>query len=52
MAAIDRVVHHSVILDMMGVQSYRAEAANLQHLHQQEEAKQKPVEVVVEAIKR
>jgi len=28
MAAIDRVVHHSVILDMMGVESYRAKEAN------------------------
>ena len=28
MAAIDRVVHHSVILDLMGVESYRAQAAN------------------------
>ena len=27
MAAIDRVVHHSVILDLMQVESYRAEAA-------------------------
>jgi len=27
MAAIDRVVHHSVILDLMGVDSYRATAA-------------------------
>src|ERR1700716_3990786 len=33
MAAIDRVVHHSVILDMMHVESYRAEVANHQHLH-------------------
>ncbi len=32
MAAIDRLVHHSVILDMMSVESYRAEAANRQHL--------------------
>lgn len=32
MAAIDRLVHHSVILDMMSVQSYRAEAASQQHL--------------------
>ena len=37
MAAIDRVVHHSVILDMMGVESYRAKEANQQHLRQQEE---------------
>jgi DNA replication protein DnaC len=28
MAALDRVVHHSVILDMMGVESYRARAAS------------------------
>ena len=28
MAAIDRVVHHSVILDMMEVESYRATEAN------------------------
>ena len=27
MAAIDRVVHHSVILDLMGVASYRAKEA-------------------------
>ena len=32
MAAIDRVVHHSVILDMMGVESYRAKEANHQHV--------------------
>lgn len=32
MAAIDRLVHHSVILDMMSVESYRAEAACQQHL--------------------
>jgi DNA replication protein DnaC len=32
MAAIDRLVHHSVILDMMSVESYRAEAAKEQHL--------------------
>jgi hypothetical protein len=31
MAAIDRLVHHSVILDMMSVESYRAEAASQQH---------------------
>jgi DNA replication protein DnaC len=28
LAAIDRVVHHSVILDLMSVDSYRAEAAS------------------------
>src|SRR5437588_6485599 len=32
MAAIDRVVHHSVILDLMEVESYRATEANQQHL--------------------
>lgn len=28
MAAIDRVVHHSVIIDLMGLESYRAKAAS------------------------
>lgn len=28
MAAIDRVVHHAVILDLMGLESFRAEAAH------------------------
>ena len=37
MAAIDRVVHHWVILDMMAVESYRAKEANQQHLPQQED---------------
>jgi hypothetical protein len=32
MAAIDRLVHHSIILDMMSVESYRAETASQQHL--------------------
>lgn len=31
MAAIDRVVHHSVILDMMGLESYRAREASTQN---------------------
>src|SRR5215470_10759721 len=31
MAAIDRVVHHSVILDLMGMDSYRAREAGGQH---------------------
>jgi DNA replication protein DnaC len=31
MAAIDRVIHHSVILDMMGMGSYRAKQATDQH---------------------
>ena len=30
MAAIDRVVHHSVILDFMQVESYRAKEAQAQ----------------------
>ena len=47
MAAIDRVVHHSVILDMMSVESYRAEAANLQHVHEQAESAKTPAEMVV-----
>jgi DNA replication protein DnaC len=39
MAAIDRVIHHCVILDMMAVDSYRAHQANHQHLTQLEEVK-------------
>jgi DNA replication protein DnaC len=31
LAAIDRVVHHAVILDLMGLDSYRAHAATAQH---------------------
>jgi len=31
LAAIDRVVHHSVILDLMGMESYRAQEATAQH---------------------
>ena len=30
LAALDRVVHHSVILDMMGLESYQARAASVQ----------------------
>ena len=38
MAAIDRVIHHSVILDLMEVESYRAtEASKLQHSERKEE---------------
>ncbi|HLZ57088.1 MAG TPA: IS21-like element helper ATPase IstB [Ktedonosporobacter sp.] len=33
MAAIDRVIHHSVILDMMDVESYRAKEASNCHLN-------------------
>jgi hypothetical protein len=39
MAAIDRVIHHCVILDMMAVESYRAHQATHQHLTQSEEGK-------------
>jgi len=39
MAAIDRVIHHCVILDMMTVESYRALQANHQQLQEREEAK-------------
>ncbi len=35
LAAIDRVVHHSVILDMMSVESFRAEVASQHHLSQE-----------------
>ena len=38
MAAIDRVVHHSVILDLMPVESYRAHAALDQQRHQPQPA--------------
>jgi DNA replication protein DnaC len=40
MAAIDRVVHHSVILDMMGVDSYRVQEANQQHFLASEERRE------------
>lgn len=49
MAAIDRVVHHSVILDLMEVESYRATEAHNHRKLQQEAAKieaQKPAEIV------
>ena len=39
LAAIDRVVHHSVILDMMQVDSYRAKEAHQQHGSEPEERK-------------
>ena len=47
MAAIDRVVHHSVILDMMGAESFRAQEANHQHLREEAEIAQQPAEMVV-----
>jgi DNA replication protein DnaC len=51
LAAIDRVVHHSVILDMMSVESYRAKEANQQHLHQQVQAQTVSKEVLTESEK-
>ena len=39
MAAIDRVIHHCVILDMMAVESYRAQQANQLHLQELRETK-------------
>src|SRR5579883_2359901 len=39
MAAIDRVTHHCVILDMMTVDSYRAHQASHQHLSEPEKGK-------------
>ena len=40
LAAIDRVVHHSVILDMMGVDSYRVQEANQEHASPAEERRE------------
>ena len=40
LAAIDRVVHHSVILDMMGVDSYRVKEANQEHVPPTEERRE------------
>ena len=51
LAAIDRVVHHSVILDLMGVQSYRAKEANQQHLRQPEQAQTISKETLTESAK-
>ena len=49
MAAIDRVVHHSVILDMMEVDSYRAQQANQQHLSLQEERRESAIDMTSSA---
>jgi hypothetical protein len=38
MAAIDRVIHHCVILDLMAVDSYHAHQATQHQLPQREEA--------------
>ena len=51
LAAIDRVVHHSVILDMMNVESYRATEAHQQHLHQQEQIQAVSPELLTESEK-
>ncbi|GAC1367000.1 MAG: hypothetical protein NVS4B12_23400 [Ktedonobacteraceae bacterium] len=37
-AAVDRVIHHWVILDMMAVESYRAQQANHHHVQSLEQA--------------
>jgi hypothetical protein len=37
LAAIDRLVHHCIILDMMGVESYRVKEASMSQLTQQED---------------
>lgn len=46
LAAIDRIVHHSVILDMMEVESYRALEANYQQQVTTQKEVQKPAELV------
>ena len=51
LAAIDRVVHHSVILDMMDVESYRAKEAHQQHLHPQEQVQAISPELLTESAK-
>jgi len=47
MAAIDRVVHHSVILDLMAVNSYRAQEAKAAHDQLTEQANAAEEVVVV-----
>ena len=50
MAAIDRVIHHSVILDMMSVESYRArEATQRQQVAQQKEV-QSPAKMIGQGV--
>ena len=48
MAAIDRVVHHSVILDMMAMDSYRARQASDQHARHGAVAPRQPATVKVD----
>jgi DNA replication protein DnaC len=54
MAALDRVVHHSVILDMMGLESYRARAAqHQQHTEEGGEAsEQSPAAAIIASTRR
>lgn len=48
MAALDRVVHHSGILDMMGLESYRARAAqHQQHTEGGETSEQSPAAGII-----
>jgi DNA replication protein DnaC len=47
MAAIDRVIHHSVILDMMAIESYRALEATHRKPQPQPEASQKSEAMIV-----
>jgi hypothetical protein len=42
MAAIDRVVHHAVILDLMTLDSYRAQAAQAQAAQQSPASTRRP----------
>ncbi len=49
MAAIDRVVHHSVILDMMRLESYRAQEASTQHRAARTEPPQSTDHIVTES---
>ncbi|HLZ21016.1 MAG TPA: IS21-like element helper ATPase IstB [Ktedonobacterales bacterium] len=44
MAAIDRVVHHSVILDLMGMDSFRAREAGEQHTPQKPPEPESPAD--------
>ena len=37
LAALDRVLHHAVVLDMMDVESFRAKEASHHHLHSLED---------------
>jgi DNA replication protein DnaC len=50
LAAIDRLVHHSVILDMMSVESYRAEEASQQHLSSSRPKKSLPRQAPLDAV--